>query len=340
MISLRRYLDSPATTDVGLLPSVVQAYRSTLTTMGMVALQACPSSGDGLPRTLTSLGQAVAEATDPETVASADAGVTQALQTWGDLARANLQQKADDVKELLVVLARTGAVIAASDKQYSKRFDDFTVRLEGISTLEDITQLRASLIGTAAELRTCVDAMSQSAKASVAQLQAEVVTYQTRLEEAERIGARDPLTGLWNRARVAADIERRIALGRPFSVAVIDLNGFKQINDQLGHTAGDDLLKQFSEEMRANARASDLVGRWGGDEFVVVLDCGYADAQGHVERIKRWVVGDYTIASASGPQRVQLGAAIGLAQWTPGQSMTDVVNRADADMYANKRAAR
>jgi two-component system cell cycle response regulator len=118
------------------------------------------------------------------------------------------------------------------------------------------------------------------------------------------------------------------------------LNGFKRVNDQLGHVAGDDLLKQFSAEMRANSRSTDLIGRWGGDEFIVVLDCGRSEAQSHVERIKKWVVGDYTIEATNGPQKVQLDAAVGLAQWAPGRSANEVISLADAAMYEQKRGAR
>ena len=322
------------------MTSMLDAYRSALTAMGISAAQACPSAGQDLQRTLTGLGKELSETADPDLVTSTDAHVVQGLQQWGNRAQASLEQKTHDVKELLVVLSQTASTMASTDTRYSKRFDDFTARLERIANLEDLTQLRMSLVRSAAELKTCVEQMSQSARDSVAQLQAKVASSQSKLEEAEALASRDALTGLFNRSRLTANVDQRIAAGLVFSVAMIDLNGFKQVNDRFGHASGDDLLKQFSADLRANARQSDLVGRWGGDEFLVVLACPRAEAQTHIERIEKWVVGDYTIASASGPQRVQLGAAIGLAQWTPGQSMTDVVNRADADMYANKRAAR
>ena len=319
---------------------MLDAYRSALTAMGISAVQACPSAGQDLQRTLTGLGKELSEATEPDLVTSTDARVTQELQQWGDRAQASLEQKTHDVKELLVVLSQTAATIASTDARYTKRFDDFTARLERIATLEDLTQLRTSLVRSAAELKTCVQQLSQSARESVAHLQAEVVSYQTKLEEAEAQASRDALTGLFNRSRLAASVDQRVAAGQPFSVAMIDLNGFKQVNDRFGHAGGDDLLKQFSADLRANARPGDLVGRWGGDEFLVVLACTRAEAQAHVERIEKWVVGDYTIETTGGRQKVHLAAAVGVAAWAPGKTTREIIDEADAAMYAKKSVRR
>ena len=337
MISLKRYLDSNLdSTHLALLASLVDAYRSTLTATGIFAAKACPSVGQGLPRRLVTLGQLLSEAADPAVVASTDALVAQELLEWGDLAQANHQQKTDNVKELLVALTRTAASVASTDTRFAKRFDEFTARLERIATLDDLVQVRTSLVRSAAELRSSIEEMSQSSRNTLAQLQADVVTYQAKFEEAEELASRDTLTGLFSRGKVEADVERRIAAGRPFSVAIIDLNGFKQVNDHMGHTAGDELLKQFSTELRANARPGDLVGRWGGDEFIVVLECVGSDALAHVQRIRKWVVGDYALAGPDGRKKVHVGASIGLAAWTPGATMRQLIEQADAAMYEEK----
>jgi diguanylate cyclase (GGDEF)-like protein len=182
--------------------------------------------------------------------------------------------------------------------------------------------------------------MSANSRASVSKLQAELTTYRTRLEAAEQTAARDTLTNLFNRGRVEAHIDTRIAMGRPFSIALLDLDGFKAVNDRLGHAAGDDLLKQFSTDLLANARPTDLVGRWGGDEFIIILDCGRKDAQAHIDRIQKWVIGDYTIEKADTPQKVRLDASIGVSEWRPGMTRRDLLEQADMAMYSQKRARR
>jgi diguanylate cyclase (GGDEF)-like protein len=341
VISIKRYLNSEAHSPaVDLVTAMRDAYRSALTAMATSAARACPPVGQDLHRRLTTLGMQLSDTAEPELVATTAAGVDGELQQWGDGAQAYLNQKTDDVKELLEVLARTAATIGASDQRYAKRFDEFSASLRSIATLEDLTQVRKSLVKSATELRSCVEQMSRDSRQSVAQLQAEVVTYQTKLEEVEQLASRDALTGLFNRGGVMAHIEQCIAAGQTFSVVVLDLDGFKQVNDRFGHAVGDDLLKQFSAELRSNARAGDVVGRWGGDEFIVVLGCSLADAQTHVDRIEKWVVGEYVLASATGPQKAHVGASIGLDEWQPGKTMREVIDRADAAMYQRKARAR
>jgi diguanylate cyclase (GGDEF)-like protein len=83
-----------------------------------------------------------------------------------------------------------------------------------------------------------------------------------------------------------------------------------------------------------------VVGRWGGDEFIMVLDSGLAEAQSHIERLQKWVFGEYTVQLATDAPKVNMDAAIGLVEWQPGETMKEVLGPADAAMYQEKTAAR
>ncbi len=107
------------------------------------------------------------------------------------------------------------------------------------------------------------------------------------MEEAERLAAIDPLTGVNNRRILEWQIERRMTNASPFFVVYLDLNEFKHINDALGHQAGDDLLMQFAGELRQSLRSTDLVGRLGGDEFVVAIDGVLGDVKDRVAHVKK-----------------------------------------------------
>jgi len=158
------------------------------------------------------------------------------------------------------------------------------------------------------------------------------------LKVAEELVIRDELTGLSNRRNVEERIEARIAKGQPFCVAILDLDKFKQVNDTYGHLAGDSLLKQFAAELRTNSRGHDTVGRWGGDEFILVLDTDLADANLQLDRTKKWMFGEYKIQPGAGASEVKVcaTASIGLAEWKSGESITDVIEHADNSMYTEK----
>lgn len=148
----------------------------------------------------------------------------------------------------------------------------------------------------------------------------------------------DPLTGLANRRAMLAELEEETAAGKNFGVALIDLDGFKQVNDRLGHHVGDHLLCEVGERLQAAAATGDLVGRLGGDEFVVlfrsVADQGECSARANalLAALCRPVEVD------SG--RVNFGASLGLAmRGRHGKTVEQLLHSADEALYAAKRGA-
>jgi len=118
----------------------------------------------------------------------------------------------------------------------------------------------------------------------------------------------------------------------------LDLNCFKKINDSCGHLAGDQVLQQFSTELKGVFRVTDSIGRWGGDEFVVVMDSSQSEADDYAARIKRWVFGDYTVGAAGERRKVHVEAAMGVAEWRSGETMAQLLGRVDQAMYKQKHA--
>jgi diguanylate cyclase (GGDEF)-like protein len=266
--------------------------------------------------------------------------VEEQLQQWSGRTAEYFKAKTNDVKELLIALASTAESMGKQDQRYAKQLGDFTSQLQTIADLDDLAQMRASLVKRAAELKSCVDEMAKDSNKSLAQLRAEVATYETKLKTVEHLAFRDPLTGLANRRSVEERIEWRISRENMFCVVILDLDRFKHVNDTHGHVAGDSLLRQFGEELRSNIRPSDIVGRWGGDEFIMVLDCDLPGARSQIERMKKWVLGDYTLQVGTTEVKISLDASIGVAQWQAGETALQITERADASMYHGKELSR
>lgn len=347
MISIKKYLDmkvspenkqaeagEPAAAGIAACQRILQA-------TGKSAGRACPAVGAGLQQGLVELADKMGREASPSNVLEITEHATDQIGQWGERAEEYLGAKTAEIKELLVVLAKTAESVGKRDHQYADHFKRLTTQLRTISNLEDLTQLRASLVQQAAELKTYVDQMESDGSKLVETLQERVATYETKLKQVEELAWRDPLTNLANRRQLEQRIESRIAQGSTFSVAMLDLNRLKLVNDNHGHLAGDSLLQQFGQELRSSLRLSDLVGRWGGDEFLIVMDCDLPGAHAQVERIKKWVFGEYTLRPGKGSPEVKarVDASVGVAEWRQGEGVKQLIERADAEMYSQKKCA-
>ncbi|WP_338669292.1 sensor domain-containing diguanylate cyclase [Pseudodesulfovibrio methanolicus] len=153
--------------------------------------------------------------------------------------------------------------------------------------------------------------------------------YQGRLE---KLAKTDPLTGAANRRALEEAFEqfayKADRYGTPFSAIIIDLNKFKAINDEHGHLAGDDVLKDVAAATRRIIRPSDTLARWGGDEFLILMDGGLAEAEALAERVAR--------ALADEERAIPVTFSHGLARFEAGDTLESMTLRADQAMYRSK----
>jgi diguanylate cyclase (GGDEF)-like protein len=273
-------------------------------------------------------------------IEAAERSAREQLQNWGGRAALHSREKTAEVKDILIVMARTAESVGSRDDRCAKHISEITTRLQTIADLDDLTQMRASIEKSAEELKTSIGRMVAEGKTAMDQLRTEIIKSQAKLEEAKHIASCDSLTGLRSRLSVEEQIEIRMTSALPFCVAILDIDGFKVVNDDHGHVVGDELLQMFSAELKSRCRPTDMVGRWGGDEFIILLDCGMRVARGQTDRILDWVCGNYTVHGKSGLMKLRVEASIGLAEYVRGESMNGLLARADAQMYQHKAASR
>jgi two-component system cell cycle response regulator len=165
----------------------------------------------------------------------------------------------------------------------------------------------------------------------------------TLVEESRWLATTDSLTGLMNR-RAFLDWIKREALRSSryqdnLSVILLDVDHFKLINDRRGHAAGDSVLMTVGRLLAKSVRSCDVVGRWGGEEFVVAMPCtGLEGALTVADRLRQ-AVEEHEVTDPRG-QRVAVTASFGVAELAAGETVEQVVDRADRAMYAAKSAGR
>jgi diguanylate cyclase (GGDEF)-like protein len=173
-------------------------------------------------------------------------------------------------------------------------------------------------------------------------LRREVAERQRLQEDLQRLANTDALTGLPNRrhfmAQLVNELARRQRYGHPFTLLMLDLDHFKQVNDQWGHGVGDEALRQFADAVQCCLRTQDVAGRLGGEEFAILLpETGENVARLVAERIRARQE-QTPIPTGNGPCVVTV--SIGVAEARAADSVETLMYRADAALYAAKQQGR
>jgi len=158
-------------------------------------------------------------------------------------------------------------------------------------------------------------------------------------EEVTRLSQVDHLTGLLNRRRITQllenEVRRALRYDTGFSVIMMDIDNFKAVNDRFGHQAGDTVLKKIADVIRKGVRATDLVGRWGGEEFIILSP--ETDVAGSTSLAEKMRI---LLEAVDFDQIGGMTASFGVAAFNQGDNVEAVIGRADAGLYAAKNGGK
>lgn len=156
----------------------------------------------------------------------------------------------------------------------------------------------------------------------------------------ERQALVDGLTGLANRRQceetLASELARVQRFGGPLAIVVADLDWFKDVNDRHGHPSGDAVLREFAQLLNETVRDIDLAGRWGGEEFLVILPGTHLDGGAQVAERIRLALAGRIVLSADG-SLIPVTASFGVAATPPASTAAELFSAADAALYEAKR---
>lgn len=261
----------------------------------------------------------------------------EALRDFATQADKILGHRDKQFREILRSFADAATTLAKQSTINTGRLSGFTRNLDALIGLQDLSEIRRGIVKEVAELKQAIAEIHDSSQQSVTQLHAELRQFQEKLARSEEIARTDVLTGLGNRRAGEQALRSLVSAGKSFSILLVDLNGFKGINDRWGHPAGDAVLVQFARRLVSIVRSADLVCRWGGDEFLVILPgCRLAQTSLRSQEVCRACEGDYRLTVAGDPITLLLRTATGAAEWLIGEKIEKVIQRADEALYRDK----
>jgi len=166
---------------------------------------------------------------------------------------------------------------------------------------------------------------------------------QKNLNQLRRLASTDMLTGLFNRAQTLSQGEREFLrcerYRRPFSAIMVDIDCFKEVNDTYTHSVGDVVIQEVAQRLLTNVRAIDIVGRFGGEEFLILLpETEATQASNMVAARIQGSLRDKPVATSQGP--LPISVSMGVAGSIPGEKLSALIHRADEALYAAKHRGR
>jgi len=234
----------------------------------------------------------------------------------------------------------TDGDVLAPDGPPHRLADDVDGRSRGRRALREAGRLRQVLASKVRELQTALRVTRELREANL-RLSEDLSTLQRKGEQLRALAYHDDLTGLPNRRllrdRLHQALAQALRYDRQVALLLLDLDGFKSVNDRLGHGAGDRLLIAVAERLSACVRAADTVCRYGGDEFVIMLPAveRRSMAQAVVAKMQQRLSEPYQIDDVD----VRMGASLGVVFYpTEGRTPDELLQRADDALYRAKAA--
>ena len=260
--------------------------------------------------------------------------------------RKYLLERESEFAEVINFLRESISRLSGDAHSFTAQLSQSSERMERLADIEDIRELKKQISSEVQQLRRTVDEKKQKDEASYSRLSKRVALLQQSLEETREEAALDGLTGIPNRRTFDRILQRwiaeRKASGRVFVLAILDLDNFKAVNDTRGHQVGDRVLLCAARFLGKSIRQNDFLARFGGEEFVILLD-GLNAAQAQTkfsDVLQRLAATSYDYEIAGGVDSISFTASCGLAECGADEPEETLLKRADEALYEAKKTGK
>jgi len=293
---------------------------------------------------IATLKDLIEQPLDKKSIADAERNLRNAI-----IKQSTLKQSLSDAKSTLKSLMTTFidrlGELTESTGDYHSKIEGYSKKIGGADNITELSHILADIMQDtrviqASALRSHEELLSTRKQASEAEER--VKKLEQELEEVSELVREDQLTGALNRRGMEETLEREFKRSERtqtlLSVALLDIDNFKQLNDTMGHQGGDEALVHLTRVIKESLRPSDSVARYGGEEFLIILpDTGMQDALETLERLQRELTKKFFLHNN---ERRLITFSAGVALRAENEDKEDLIGRADKAMYEAKRTGK
>ncbi len=260
--------------------------------------------------------------------------------------KAYLDERETEFREIIDLMTAAMSGLDNENRDFYSSIRSQGESFEKITLLDDIKRIKNELIKEVANMRAMVRQKESQDQKTLDALSNQVEALKKELDKARHSASTDGLTGVYNRKALDTHLLNLIDHNRlkcqPFSLLMMDLDHFKQLNDTYGHTVGDRMLLAFTEKCRASVRSDDFLARYGGEEFTLILPgASLRNALKKAKQICKAIAGSrYAADDSPDPDVVSVTVSIGVSAYRQGDTVQSILERADQCLYKAKADGR
>lgn len=257
-----------------------------------------------------------------------------------------LNERESEFREIIDLMTTAMSGLDNENRDFYSSIRSQGERFEQITLLDDIKRIKNELVQEVEKMRAIVRQKEGQDQKALDALSSQVNALKRELDKARHSANTDGLTGVYNRKALddylLGLIDRNRVTRQPFSLLMMDLDHFKQLNDTYGHTVGDRMLVAFAEKCRSSVRSDDFLARYGGEEFTLILPgASLRNAVKKAKTICKTIANSrYAADDSPKADAVSVTVSIGVSVYRQGDTVQGIVERADRCLYKAKESGR